>query len=142
MSVTANQTTATFTILVVDDESEVLRVVEAFLSNQGFRVVTAGGAETAIRVFEQMARKPDLILTDVVMPGMSGPMMVEHLQRKYPDLRVLFMSGYDERQVVQKYVVERGFALVSKPLAFDKLAATIQEIIDPVPRAAELETAR
>ena len=141
MSVTPNVKSADVTILVVDDEPEVLRVVAALLIDLGFKVVTARAADSAIRSFEQMARKPDLILTDVVMPGMSGPMMVEQLQRSDPNLRVLFMSGYDDRQVVQKYVVQKGFALISKPITFIKLAASIKEVLDPAPRAAELEAA-
>jgi CheY-like chemotaxis protein len=118
------------TVLVVDDEPDVLRLVEAILSEQGYSVVLAKGADSAIRTFERMARKPDLILTDVVMPGMSGPMMVDHLLQFDPQIRVLFMSGYDDRQVVQKYVVEKGFALIAKPFTLQKLGATVKDVLD------------
>jgi two-component system cell cycle sensor histidine kinase/response regulator CckA len=115
---------------VVDDEPDVLRLVEAILSEQGYTVVLAKGADNAIRTFERMARKPDLILTDVVMPGMSGPMMVDHLLQLDPQIRVLFMSGYDDRQVVQKYVVEKGFALIAKPFTLQRLGATVKDVLD------------
>ena len=118
------------TILVIDDEPDVLRLVEAILNEQGYQVVTAKGSDNAIRTFDRMPKKPDLVLTDVVMPGMSGPMLVDHLLQTVPNLRVLFMSGYDERQVVQKYVVEKGFALIPKPFTLQKLAATVKDVLD------------
>jgi len=118
------------TILVVDDEPDVLRLVEAILGGQGYNVIVAKGSEIAIRIFERMPRKPDLVLTDVVMPGMSGPMLVEHLLQLDPEIRVLFMSGYDDRQVVQKYVVEKGFALISKPFTLQTMAAAVTHMLE------------
>ncbi len=118
------------TILVIDDEPDVLRLVEAILNEQGYHVVIAKGSDNAIRTFDRMSKKPDLVLTDVVMPGMSGPMLIDQLLQTTPNLRVLFMSGYDDRQVVQKYVVEKGFALIPKPFTLHKLAATVKEVLD------------
>lgn len=118
------------TVLVVDDEPEVLRLVDAILSEQGYQVVLAKGADNAIRTFERMTRKPDLILTDVVMPGMSGPMLIDQLLVGAPKLRVLFMSGYDERQIVQKYVVEKGFALIAKPFTLQRLGASVKQVLN------------
>lgn len=118
------------TILVVDDEPDVLRLVEAILGEQGYNVVLAKGADSAIRTFERLQRKPDLILTDVVMPGMSGPMLIDHLLSLQPDVRVLFMSGYDDRQVVQKYVVEKGFALIPKPFTLQRLAGSVKDVLE------------
>lgn len=128
------------TVLVVDDEPDVLRLVEAILSEQGYQVLLAKGADNAIRTFERMSHKPDLVLADVVMPGMSGPMLVEHLLQTAPDLRVLFMSGYDERQVVQKYVVDKGFSLISKPFTLQSLGASVKEVLDAAPQAAAVES--
>lgn len=117
-------------ILVVDDEPDVLRLVEAILSEQGYNVILSKGADTAIRTFERMQRKPDLILTDVVMPGMSGPMLIDHLLSIEPNIRVLFMSGYDDRQVVQRYVVEKGFALISKPFTLQHLGSAVKDVLN------------
>jgi len=119
----------------------VLRLVESMLSAQGYNVIVAKGSDTAIRTFERMTRKPDLILTDVVMPGMSGPMLVEHLLQVDPAIHVLFMSGYDDRQVVQKYVVEKGFTLISKPFTFQTLGACVKNILDPALETGAVETA-
>jgi CheY-like chemotaxis protein len=118
------------TILVVDDEPDVLRLIESILSDGGYRVIPARDAAKAIQAFEKMPEKPDLLLTDVVMPGMSGPMLVDHLLTLQPDLRVLFMSGYDDRQVVQRYVVERGFRLITKPFTVKSLRSEVEAIIE------------
>jgi two-component system, cell cycle sensor histidine kinase and response regulator CckA len=117
------------TVLVVDDEPDVLRLIQSILTEDGFEVVTAKTADGAIEAFERLGRCPDLLLTDVVMPGMSGPMLVDHLLQVEPDLKVLFMSGYDDRQVVQRYVVERGFRLISKPFTVKSLRAAIKAVI-------------
>jgi len=121
------------TVLVVDDEPDVLRLVEAILTEQGYRVLLAKGAENAIRTFERVNPRPDMILTDVVMPGMSGPMLIDHLLTLEPNLRVLFMSGYDDRQVVQRYVIEKGFALVAKPFTLQRLAESVEDVLNGNP---------
>lgn len=126
----ATHTAAAKTVLVVDDEPDMLRLVEAILVEQGYEVIVAKGSDTAIRTFERLTRKPDLVLTDVVMPGMSGPMMIDYLLTLEPNLRVLFMSGYDDRQVVQRYVVEKGFALIPKPFTLQRLGAFVKDVID------------
>ena len=113
----------------MDDEPDMLRLVEAILTEQGYKVTLAKGAENAIRVFERQQPRPDIILTDVVMPGMSGPMLIDHLLTLDPNLKVLFMSGYDDRQVVQRYVVEKGFALISKPFTLQRLAAAVKSVL-------------
>lgn len=123
--------------MVVDDEPEILQLVEEILSEQGFEVVTAAGADIALRAFERMPHRPDLILTDVVMPGMSGPMLVERLMTMHPTLKVLFMSGYDDRQVVHRYVVERGYKLITKPFSTKSLRAAVQQAMKPGPEVTQ-----
>jgi two-component system cell cycle sensor histidine kinase/response regulator CckA len=123
-------------ILIVDDETDILRLVEKILTEQGYDVILSRGAQNAINAFSRMTRKPDLILTDVVMPGMSGPMLIDHLLSVSEKLRVLFMSGYDERQVVQKYVVDKGFALIAKPFTAQRLAEAVRQALSkPLPEA-------
>jgi two-component system, cell cycle sensor histidine kinase and response regulator CckA len=112
--------------LVVDDDSDILRLAETILTAKGYDVLISRGSESAISSFTRMIKKPDLILTDVVMPGMSGPMLVDRLMAITPDQRVLFMSGYDERQVVQRYVVEKGFDLLPKPFTPAQLTDAVR----------------
>jgi two-component system cell cycle sensor histidine kinase/response regulator CckA len=114
-------------LLVVDDEKDLLRLVETILGDDDYEVVTASGAEEAINTVEQMAQPPDLILIDVVMPGMSGPMLVDRLRALVPNAKVLFMSGYDHSQVVQQYVVQQGFDLIPKPFTGRALLSAIKK---------------
>jgi two-component system, cell cycle sensor histidine kinase and response regulator CckA len=118
------------TILVVDDEPNVLQLVASILEEAGYIVIGASSADGAIKAFDKLARRPDLLLTDVVMPGMSGPMLVDQLLTKQPGLKVLFMSGYDDRQVVQRYVVEKGFRLLAKPFSLNGLRSAVEAEIE------------
>jgi DNA-binding NtrC family response regulator len=119
-------------ILVVDDEPNVLQLVQSILEEAGYHVIGASSADHAIKAFDKMPRPPDLLLTDVVMPGMSGPMLVDQLLAKQPNLKVLFMSGYDDRQVVQRYVVEKGFRLLAKPFSLDGLRSAVEAEIQAI----------
>ncbi len=121
------------TVLVVDDEQDLRSLVANVLTEYGYKVTTAPSAAKAIAMIEKMDTPPDLLLTDVVMPGMSGPMLADQLLTKFSSARVLFMSGYDERQVVQRYVVEKGFTLIIKPFQLHNLCAAVKKAIETVP---------
>ena len=103
-----------------------LQLVESILEEAGYGVIATSSAAHAIKAFDKMAHPPALLLTDVVMPGMSGPMLVDQLLAKQPGLKVLFMSGYDDRQVVQRYVVEKGFRLLAKPFSLSGLRSAVE----------------
>lgn len=117
------------TILVVDDEPEIRKLVSAMLSNSGYQIILADTGEQAIKLFRKQPKAIDLLLTDVVAPGMAGPTLADQLTELKPDLRVLFMSGYDNRQVVQKYVVEKGHLLLPKPFTMKQLEAKVAEAL-------------
>jgi DNA-binding NtrC family response regulator len=125
------------TVLVVDDEQDLRNLVANVLTEFGYKVVTASSATRAVALISKMDVPPDLLLTDVVMPGMSGPMLADQLLAKFPSGRVLFMSGYDERQVVQRYVVEKGFALIIKPFQLHSLCAAVKNAIEATPALTE-----
>ncbi len=136
---TANETPALAkrqTILVVDDEQDLRSLVANVLTEYGYKVVTASSAAKAIALLDKMDAPPDLLLTDVVMPGMSGPMLADQLLARFAGARVLFMSGFDERQVVQRYVVEKGFTLITKPFQLHNLCAAVKKAIEATPMAA------
>jgi CheY-like chemotaxis protein len=124
------------TILVVDDEPEVRRLVSAMVSRHGYNVLNADSGEAAVAEYERHNAPIDLLLTDVVAPGMSGPMLADKLAEKQPGLRVLFMSGYDNTSVVQRYVVERGYDLLHKPFTAEELAAKVAEMLARPTQAA------
>jgi two-component system cell cycle sensor histidine kinase/response regulator CckA len=124
------------TILVVDDEPEVRKLVGAMVTRYGFSALTADSGEHAITLFKQHSDEIDLLLTDVVAPGMSGPMLADRLTELRPGLKVLFMSGYDNTQVVQHYVVEKGHALLTKPFTLEELGRKVEEVLgEPLPTA-------
>jgi len=128
------------TVLVVDDEQDLRSLVANVLTEYGYKVVTASSGAKAVALIEKMETPPDLMLTDVVMPGMSGPMLADQLLAKFSGARVLFMSGFDERQVVQRYVVEKGFTLITKPFQLHNLCAAVKKAIEstPLPAAARV----
>jgi two-component system, cell cycle sensor histidine kinase and response regulator CckA len=119
------------TILVVDDEPEIRKLVSAMLTSNGYKIILADTGEQALKVFRKQSKDIDLLLTDVVAPGMAGPTLADQLTELKPDLRVLFMSGYDSRQVVRKYVVEKGSLLLPKPFTVSQLKAKVEEALRP-----------
>ncbi|HKD08086.1 MAG TPA: response regulator [Bryobacteraceae bacterium] len=116
------------TILVVDDEPEIRKLVTAMLTGHGYHVLTADTGENAVRILNNHP-DIDLLLTDVVSPGMSGPMIADEIAAIKPDIRVLFMSGYDNTQVVQRYIVEKGYSLLSKPFHREELVERIGDLL-------------
>src|SRR5579863_8446342 len=119
------------TILVVDDEPEVRKLVGAVITNSGYVALTADSGEHALTLVKHHKDPLELLITDVVQPGMSGPMLADRLTALQPNLKVLYISGYDNTHVVQKYVVEKGHALLPKPFTVDQLHAKMREILLP-----------
>ena len=123
------------TILVVDDEPEIRKLVTAMLTRNGYGVLTADSGENALRLFRNNPGI-DLLLTDVVAPGMSGPMIADQIAQIRPDIKVVFMSGFDGTQVVQRYVVEKGYSLLIKPFSMDQLQNTVRDVLNVKSSAA------
>src|SRR5215475_1876717 len=119
------------TILVVDDEPEIRKLVSAMVSQFGYSVLTADSGDHALTLYKKHKGPIDLLITDVVAPGMSGPMLADKLTEKQPDLKVLYISGYDNTHVVQKYVVEKGHELLSKPFAAEEMQNKIHQMLRP-----------
>src|SRR5438270_14084751 len=117
------------TILVVDDEAEIRKLVGAMVSQAGYTILTADSGEHALVLYKNNKGPIDLLITDVIAPGMSGPMLADKLTELQPDLKVLYISGYDNTHVVQKYVVERGHQLLSKPFTVDELQTRVRELL-------------
>src|SRR5437763_17183989 len=95
--------TGSKTILVVDDEPEVRKLVGAMVTQFGHQAVTADSGDHALTLFRKHGHI-DLLVADVVAPGMSGPMLAEKLTELQPALKVLYISGYDQTSIVQKYI--------------------------------------
>jgi PAS domain S-box-containing protein len=115
------------TVVVVEDEDAIRTLTRRILSKQGYQVVEAETPEHAIALCE--GRKPDLLLTDVVMPGMSGKDLSERLRERHADLRVLFMSGYTDN-VMDRYGMDAsGDSLLQKPFNGRELLEAVQEAL-------------
>ncbi|WP_343525578.1 response regulator [Sphingomonas sp.] len=112
------------TILLVEDEDMVRAVAERALTRQGYTVIAAENGEAALEMLDRHG-KPDLLISDVVMPTMDGPTMVGHVRKRYPDLAVLFMSGYAEEQL-RKSITLPNVGFLPKPFSVQQLAEATQ----------------
>jgi len=117
------------TILLVEDQRAVRALTERILSGVGYHVVAAASGEDALRLCEAGAQ-PQLLLTDVVMPQMSGRQLAERLQPRYPGLRVLYMSGYTDDAVVRHGVLEHATCFISKPFSAAELTTKVRQVLD------------
>src|SRR5579872_1811721 len=129
------------TVLVLDDEAEVRKLVAAMLNSNGYKVLTADNGVNAIKTYKKSKQPVDLLLLDVVSPGLSGPMVADRIAELQPGVRVLFISGYDNTNVVQRYVVEKGYALLPKPFTMDQLSKKVREVLDSPPPAPARDVA-
>jgi two-component system, cell cycle sensor histidine kinase and response regulator CckA len=120
------------TILLAEDEDRVRKLVSGMLTRMGYRVITASGGREAIRLVREHAGEIHLLLTDVVMPGMSGHELAQRLTAMLPDLRVIYMSGYVQDSLVHREVVASGAPFLQKPFAQDALARTVRTVLDHV----------
>jgi DNA-binding response OmpR family regulator len=118
------------TILVADDEPQVLGLVVEMLSLRGYTVLAAADAEEALRAAEAHPGRLDLLLADVVMPGMSGTELARHLCSARPNLRVAYMSGYIAAKAGRVDVPEGGVAFLPKPFSAQELLATVRAVLD------------
>jgi two-component system cell cycle sensor histidine kinase/response regulator CckA len=128
----------TETILLVEDESGVRQLVRDMLHRLGYRVLEAGNAQEAIGVFEKNQGAIDLLLTDVIMPHMSGRELAVRLKSVRPRLKVLYISGYTDDMLAHHGVLESDVFLLQKPFAPDALARKLREVLDaPGARTAD-----
>jgi len=120
----------TETILLLEDEEQVRHVAVSILEGSGYRVLEAANPEDALSIVEQRGIVPDLLLTDVVMPRMSGRHVAERIAARCPIVRVLFMSGYTDDVVLHHGVLASDVAFLQKPLTPDSLTRKVREVLD------------
>jgi two-component system, cell cycle sensor histidine kinase and response regulator CckA len=118
------------TVLVVDDQAPVRSVVREILQPTGYLVLEAGSGEEALRICAGQEGPIHLLLTDVVMPGMSGPELARRLACMRPEMRVLYMSGYSDDALIRHGVVEESKAFLQKPFTPAALAHKVREVLD------------
>jgi CheY-like chemotaxis protein len=116
-------------ILVVEDEQAVLDLAAVSLRSQGYDVLTAIGPLEALKIFDRAGEKINLVLTDVMMPDMSGPEMAKIMRLKHPDVKLLFMSGYSEERLNPQDFHDEQFQFMTKPFSPADLAKLAQECL-------------
>jgi DNA-binding response OmpR family regulator len=119
------------TILLVDDEPTVRGFVKRALEHFGYRVLEAGGADEALALGEAYSGHIDLLLADVVLPGMNGPQVAARLAPLRPEMRILYMTGFADDALVHRGVVSAGQQLLVKPFSTLGLAHEVKKILRP-----------
>ena len=128
--VAAPLTAASETVLVVEDEASVRELSTRILGQAGYRVLEAANGDDAERIFADHAGSIDLVVADVIMPGCSGPELLNRLHVQAPALRVLYMSGYTDQSVVRKAGLDRGLPFVQKPFTAAELVRQVRQTLD------------
>jgi signal transduction histidine kinase len=118
------------TILVVEDNEAVRGVLREFLRKHGYAVLEAASSEEALRIAEEHPAPINLLLTDVVMPHIDGPELVNRLTGSRPNLKVLYMSGYPAGVLSQHGLEEQGIAFLQKPFNMEALAKEVRQVLD------------
>lgn len=118
------------TILVVEDDPDLRGYVSEVLRDLNYRVLSAGSAQAALTILLQDNQPVDLLLTDVVMPGINGRELGRRSQEIRPDLRILYMTGYSRNAVVHHGRLDEGVDLLEKPITQARLALKVREILD------------
>jgi two-component system cell cycle sensor histidine kinase/response regulator CckA len=136
MLTTFNSVPEPKTILVVDDDLSVLSVIKCMLEGGEYNVLMAHSAEIALRMAERDDLTIDLMLIDVVMPDVTGPELAERVLTFRPHLKVLFMSGCTDSEVVRVKILDRALGFLPKPFTSDSLLERVQNVLaSPAPRA-------
>jgi PAS domain S-box-containing protein len=118
------------TILLVEDDSQLRQLTSAILSHCGYRVLAAGSADEALALCKANHREIELLITDVVMPGMNGRQLAEQVARISPQVKVLYISGYTSNAIVHHGVLDAGLWFLPKPFSLSALVAKVREVLD------------
>jgi PAS domain S-box-containing protein len=121
------------TVLLVEDEDAVRELAEVVLGRNGYQVITARTATAALTIASTPGRTFDVLVTDVMMPNMTGPQLARRLREVRPELNVLFMSGYTATSILDQGLLEAGAPFLSKPFSPTSLALAVRAVLDGKP---------
>ena len=117
------------TVLVVDDEEMVRRLALRMLFGQGYRVLEAKGGDEAVRMLQRAANRIDGVLTDLAMPGLGGRQLGETISRCWPQVRVIYMSGFPAGRMVNEGALDPNDPFVQKPFTAEQLTSKVREAL-------------
>jgi len=120
----------TETILIVEDESAVRKLIHRMLKTLGYKVMEAETGREALQIFKDTKVEIDLVITDTIMPGMSGKELTERLTAIQSDVKVLYISGYTDNMIVHHGVLEEGVSFLQKPFSPTTLSQKVREMLD------------
>jgi two-component system, cell cycle sensor histidine kinase and response regulator CckA len=124
---------STPTVLLVEDDDQVRAFVRTLLTNDGYKVIEARTGDEGLRVSEE-AGQIDLLLADMLLPELSGSDLAEQLLQRRPGLKVLFVTGYVEGDIVQRCITDLGASFLDKPFLPSELLQRVRESIGAAPR--------
>jgi len=117
------------TVLVVEDQEDVRRLIRTILESYGYHILEANNGNETLHLAEENSSEIHLLLTDVILPGMNGKTLSEHMRSLVPKLRILFMSGYPEDVISRRGVLEQDVAYLPKPFSPESLAIKVREVL-------------
>jgi len=117
-------------ILVVEDDIQVQNFISESLVALGYKVDRASNGVEGLRIFNQKEQKIDLVVTDVVMPDMGGSELAQILTKKKPELKIIFTSGYTDKYVIRKGIIDQELNFLPKPYSIDVLAKKIRDVLE------------
>jgi len=120
----------TETILLVEDDSDVRNILALTLTEAGYTIITAACGSDAVRLFGENHSQIDLILMDVIMPGMNGKEAYTRISEQHPEARVIFMSGYTADIILHKGIMDDDINFIHKPVSKQQLLKKIREVLD------------
>ena len=124
----------TETVLLVEDQPDLLELTQTCLTRQGYRVFSARNGEAALELAGKHPGEVNLLLTDLVMPGMSGRDLAQMLLRTQAGMKVLYMSGYTRDLITKHGVLDADVFLLEKPFTIDSLCRRVRQVLDPMPK--------
>jgi DNA-binding response OmpR family regulator len=128
----------TETILLVEDEANLRYLARQFLEKQGYRVIDAADGAVAMQIAVAHEGVIHLLLTDVIMPGMNGRELAQHILEIRPNVKVLYMSGYTENVIGRNGTLDAGVRLLQKPFTLRDLKSKVREVLDSTPFPPEI----
>ncbi len=118
------------TVLVVDDEEMVRRLAARMLAGQGYKVLEANGGDAAVLMLQRAAHRIDAVLTDLAMPGLGGRRLGETISRCWPRLRVVYMSGFPAKRMMNEGQLDPIDPFVQKPFTAEELGRKVRDALE------------